>query len=90
VGPCHNPAVHSTMFPHRNIHKYPWISPDGKTHNQIDQILIDRRWHSSILDVRSFRGDDCDTDYYLVDAYVRQYVNKQHRSMIRYDLISGS
>jgi hypothetical protein len=24
--------------------------------------LIDRRWHSSVLDVQSFRGADCDTD----------------------------
>ena len=23
---------------------------------------VDRRWHSSVLDVRSFRGVDCDTD----------------------------
>jgi endonuclease/exonuclease/phosphatase family metal-dependent hydrolase len=26
-------------------------SPNGKTHNQIDHILIDRRQHSSILGV---------------------------------------
>jgi hypothetical protein len=53
-------VVKSMMFPHQNIHKYTWTSPDRKTHNPIDHILIDRRWHSSILDVRSFRGVDCD------------------------------
>jgi hypothetical protein len=27
--------VKSTMFPHRNIHKFTWTSPCGKMHNQI-------------------------------------------------------
>jgi hypothetical protein len=56
-------VVKSRMFPHRNIHKYTWTSPDGKTRGQIDHILIDRSWHSSIFDVRSFRGADCDTNH---------------------------
>ena len=56
-------VVKSTMFPHRNIHKYTWTSPDGKTHNQIDNVLMGRRWNSSVLDVRSFRGADCDKDH---------------------------
>jgi hypothetical protein len=64
--------VKSTMFPHRNIHKYTWTSPDGQAHNQIDHLLIDMRRHSSILDVQSFRGADCDTDQYLVVAKVRE------------------
>jgi len=38
-----NLVVKSTMLPHQNTHKYIWTSPDGKTHNQIDHILIDRR-----------------------------------------------
>ncbi|PNF23951.1 hypothetical protein B7P43_G10044 [Cryptotermes secundus] len=53
-----NLTVKSTIFPHRNIHKFTWTSLDGKIHNQIDQILVDRRLHSSILDVRSFRAAD--------------------------------
>jgi hypothetical protein len=44
-----NLVVKSTMFPLRNIHKYTWTSFDGQTHNQIDHVLIDRRWHSSII-----------------------------------------
>jgi endonuclease/exonuclease/phosphatase family metal-dependent hydrolase len=61
-----NLVVKSTMFLHRNIHKYTWTTPDGKTNNHIDHILTDRRRHSSILEVRSFRKADCDTDHYLV------------------------
>ena len=48
-------VVKSTIFSQRNIHKCTWFSPDGQTHNQIDHILVDRRRHSSIIDVRSFR-----------------------------------
>jgi hypothetical protein len=66
-----SPAGKRTMFPHRNIHKYTWTS-DGKTHSQIDRVLIGKRWLSGIVDVRSFRGADCDTNHYLVTAKVRQ------------------
>jgi hypothetical protein len=27
-----NHTVQSTIFPHHDIHKYIWMSPDGKTH----------------------------------------------------------
>jgi len=42
-------------------------------------VLVGRRWYSSVLDVRSFRGAGCDTVHYLVVAYVRERfaVNKQ-------------
>jgi hypothetical protein len=65
-------VVKSTMLYHRNIHKYSWTSLDGKTHNQIDHVLIDRRWQSSVLDVRSFRGDNFDTDFCLLIAKFRE------------------
>jgi hypothetical protein len=36
-------VVKSTMFPHRSIHRYIYTSPNGKAHNQIDHLLLDRR-----------------------------------------------
>jgi exonuclease III len=47
-----NPATlkniidNSTTFPHHDIRKHSWNSPDGVTHNQIDHVLIDKR-HSN-------------------------------------------
>jgi hypothetical protein len=43
VATSKNLVVKSTMFPLRIIHKCTWTCPDGKTHNQIDHVLIDRR-----------------------------------------------
>jgi hypothetical protein len=64
-----NSVVKNTMFPHHSIHKYTWTSPEVKMHNQVDHILIGRRWNSSLLDVQTFIWADCDTDYYLIVCY---------------------
>ena len=34
--------------------------------------MVDRIWHSGILDVGFFRGTDCDTDHSLVISYVKE------------------
>jgi endonuclease/exonuclease/phosphatase family metal-dependent hydrolase len=67
--------VKSTIFLHCNIQKHTWTFPDGVTHNEIDHVLIDKRWHLNILDIRSFRGADCDTDHYLVVANLRERIS---------------
>ena len=84
-----NLVVKSTMFPHRNIHKYTWTSPDGNTHNQIDHVLIDRRRQSSILHVQSFRGADCDTDHCLVDAKLRESLAVNKKAAQKFESLRG-
>jgi hypothetical protein len=71
------------MFPH-NIHKFTQTSPDEKTGNHFDHILIDWRWHSSILDVQLFRAADCDTDLSLVMAKVRERLAVSKQTMHRF------
>jgi hypothetical protein len=80
-----NLIVQSTTFPHRDIHKHTWTSPDGVTHNQIDHVLIDKR-HLNILGVRSFRGADCDTDHYLVVEKLRERISVSKRARQNFDL----
>jgi hypothetical protein len=48
--------------------------------------LIDKRRHSNILDVRSFRGADCDTDHFLVVAKLRERISVSKRARQNYDL----
>jgi hypothetical protein len=78
------------MFPHRNIKKYTWMFPDGKTRDQIDHILTERQRHSSVLDVQTFRAADCDTDHCLVMAKVRKRlaVNKQRSHIFHMERFS--
>jgi hypothetical protein len=74
------------MCPHRSIHKDACTSPDGQTHNQIDHILIDGRLHLCILDVRSFRAADYDSDHYLVVANVRERLAVSKRMVKKMDM----
>jgi hypothetical protein len=79
------------MLQHRNIRKFTWTSPDGKTHNQIGNILNDRRHHLYAFDVQLFRASDCDTNHYLVVAKVseRLALSKQTTHRFYVDEIIG-
>ncbi len=63
---AHRLVIGGTLFPHRDIHKSTWISPDQQTANQIDHVIISKRWRGSLLDVRSKRGADIGSDHHLV------------------------
>ena len=47
--------------------------------------MIDRRWHSSILDVQSFRVADYDTDHCLVVAMVREKLAVSNQAAQKFD-----
>ncbi|PNF31855.1 hypothetical protein B7P43_G08920 [Cryptotermes secundus] len=72
-----NLIISSTYFPHKNIHKRTWAAPDGVTFNQIDHVLIEKRFATNILDVRTLRGANCDSDHYLVQVKYRCKISCQ-------------
>jgi hypothetical protein len=67
------------MFPNLNIFKFTRKSPDGRTRDQIDRTLLDRRWHSSILDIGFVRGGNRYGDHYLMVATFRERMGVSKR-----------
>ena len=61
-----NRIIRGTIFPHKNIDIPTWKSPDGRTINQIDHVIIDKRWRRSLLHVKVYRGADVSSDHYML------------------------
>lgn len=56
------------------MHKGTWRSPDGDTVITINHVLIDARHYSDILDVRSRRKANINSDHFLVKTKIRAKV----------------
>jgi hypothetical protein len=66
-----NLVISSMMFPHKSVHKETWISPDGRTRNQIDHVMINARHARNVIDVQSYRGADCNSDNFMVKVKIQ-------------------
>jgi hypothetical protein len=65
--------------------------PNGRMHSKIDHILLGKRWYSSVVDVQSFRGIDCNTKHSVVAKVGRRpSISKQAAQKFETDLISES
>ena len=68
-----NLLVTNTLFMHRDCHKFTWFHPGNTSGvgHMMDFILVNRKFRSSILDSRVFRGTYLQSDHRLVVAKVR-------------------
>ena len=72
--------ITNTLFKQPNRRKYTWISPGDRFRNQIDYIMIDNAWRSSVMNARTRPGVDCDTDHILLTAGLRIKAHRQDKA----------
>ena len=87
----YNLKVVNTFDPHKPSRRWTWHSPGGDYHNQIDYIMVKRRFQSSvnIAKIRSFPGVDNGSDPELVMMTFRlrlQRMKNQGNIRIRFSL----
>ncbi|CAI9727959.1 Hypothetical predicted protein [Octopus vulgaris] len=61
----------NTWFRQPRRRLYTWTSPSGQYRNQIDYILCQQRWKSSVQAVKTFPGADCGSDHELLVAEIK-------------------
>ena len=69
---ANNLCITNTRFKQSKINRiWTWESPDGKTRNQIDYIMISKKLAGSVQYSRAFPSADCGSDHQLVLAGIK-------------------
>ena len=81
-------VITNTLFQQHKRRLYTWTSPDGRHRSQIDYILCNQRWRSSIQSEKTRLGADCGSDHELLITKFRLKLKKVEKTTrpFRYDL----
>ena len=81
-------VIANTLFQQHKRRLYTWTSPDDQHRYQIDCILCNQRWRSSIQSPKTRLGADCGSDRELLIAKFRLKLKKVEKTTrpFKYDL----
>jgi len=71
---CNNVKIMNTFLKHKEIHKFTLEAIGHKS--IIDYFITNMRTSKAVQDIRAYRGNELDTDHYLLFAKVN-FPNKQ-------------
>ena len=63
--------IGNTWFEHHPRRLWTWLSNDDETKNQIDYILIDKRFRNGMINTKTLPGADCNSDHNLLMSKIK-------------------
>ena len=72
-------SITNTMFRHHSCHLYTRVSPESRTRNQINYIIMNQKWRGCVKNVKTRPSADCSSDHQLLVAkfQLRLYIIEQ-------------
>ena len=70
-----NMVIGTTLYPNKDIHKISWRSPYVHHFSQIDHLLIDSRHISHLMDARTHRCANVDSDHFLLVSRIQARIS---------------
>ena len=87
----HNFMISNTWFENHPRRRYTWKSPGDRTRNQIDFILVQKRFRNAIKSAKTLPGADCDSDHIPVMCKMQIKLKKlkksKHQPKFQVDLL---
>ena len=63
--------IGNTWLEHHPRRLWTWLSNDDETKNQIDYILIDKRFRNGMINIKTLPGADCNSDHNLLMSKIK-------------------
>ena len=64
-------VIGNTCFEHHRKRFWTWLSTDDETKNQIDYILVDKRFRNGMINIKTLPGADCNSDHNLLMSKIK-------------------
>ena len=71
-----NLTISNTVYQHSKKRRATWLSPDCKTFNQIDYIIVQNKWKDHVYNSRAYHSADVGSYHFLDLANIMFDVKK--------------